>query len=109
VNQYTSKDIQYPDFTIEPITKEIFLILRKKKNHRFFDSNELDIPVVNIDNEDLIKGIIDLYLLGDTDSIIVDETNLDIVQNRMKDFVGNGLNVSSSHGKDTLELIFSNM
>jgi hypothetical protein len=109
VNQYTSRDVLYPDFTIEPITKDLFVILRIKKKHGLFNSNILKIPVVNVYDEDLIKGIIKLYLLGDTDSVVVDETNLEIVQNRLKDFVGNRLDVSSPQGEETLELIFNNM
>lgn len=101
---YKNASDSHPDISIEPITNRIWVVLRKNINHRSH-MDKVIIPVKYIENDEIIADLIRLYVLDSSSSVVVDDTNFDIVKNRLKDPLNNTLNRNSPRLKEIFQIL----
>lgn len=80
---YPIEDEEYPDFIFEPITNKIMVFSVLLKNHGLVKEN-MEIPAISIKTKEEIVLIINMYLLNSIKSVVVDDSNIDLVINRLK-------------------------
>lgn len=88
---FKTKDEEYPDFTMEPITNRIMMLFVKKINHGS-DDDIKKIKVIRVNSSEEIKLIINLYIIDSVKSVVVDKSCIDIVEKRLRDPLANSIN-----------------
>ncbi len=78
------REEEYPDFNMEPITNRVFVIFLKSKEHGKFVEDTFNVDVIHIDSDEEAKMFINIYIIGSAKSYVVDKTNLDIVEKRLR-------------------------
>jgi hypothetical protein len=80
---FQSNSENHPDISIEPITRSLWMVLRKRMKHNTH-GDEISIPVKYVKDEEIIKDMIRLYVLDSASSVVVDDTNLELVEDRLR-------------------------
>jgi hypothetical protein len=96
---------EYPDCTIEPITNRIFIFCIISKKHGLV-KERMRIPVVYLNDKQEVELLIKLYILDSAKSVVVDESNIDIVKKRLINPLNNKVHLNDPSLYNFLKKIY---